>query len=178
LDSRDGSSDFAHRHGDEFMPPSAEMMSDNARSWALLVTDGTVIEFAPELYPSREEAHLEARRWAWVLSAGTDIEVLRPFQDRLEVGIHDVRVVEVEQPGGTSRPWIGTFWTSDGYPEPEAVVFRDRSDAEQWVLSPLDGIPPESVNRSPWHVSATFLVRGEEAYAVAHLAKVVCPSGL
>lgn len=160
------------------MPLSPHMEKSNSRTWVVIVTDGTVIEFAPELYPSHDRALREARRWAWLLSAGSDIEIVEPFEGRLEVGIRDVRIVEVERPESASEPWIGTFWTSDGYPDPEAVVLDDRPDAEQWVSSPLHGMPPESINRSPWHLAATFLVRGQEAYAVAHLAKVICPSGL
>jgi hypothetical protein len=154
------------------------MCDGDAKGWVVLVTDGTVIEFAPELYRARETARREGRRWSWLLSAGSDIEVVEVDEDRIEVGIRDVRIVQVDVPGGAREPWIGTFWSSDGYPDPEAVVLVDRQDAEQWATSPLHGLPPTSVSRSQWHVTATFVVRGEEAYAVAHLAKVVCPSEL
>ena len=144
------------------------------RSWVILVTDGTAIEFAPELYASHEHATDEAHRWAWLLSADGAAEIHEPFDGRIRVGIRDIRVVEVVGGSRAVDPWVGTYWTSDGYPDPEAVLLFGRADAEAWATSPIDGLAPTSVETSPWHIAATFLSRGEEAYAVAHLAKEVC----
>ena len=148
-----------------------------AARWVILVTDGTVIEFAPELYQSRELAEREARRWAWHVSAGGQIEIRERFAGRFEVGIRDVRLVEVDFPEDfpLAEPWIGTYWTRDGYPDPEAIVLAGRDGAEAWASSPLfDETEAQRVETTEWHVAATFLIRGEEAYAVASVAKAVC----
>ena len=148
-----------------------------AARWVILITDGTVIEFVPEMYQSRDLAEREARRWAWHVSAGGQIEIRERFAGRLEIGIRDVRLVEVEMPDDFPdvEPWIGTYWTRDGYPDPEAIVLAGREEAEVWASSPLPGpIEAQRVETTEWHVAATFMIRGEEAYAVASLAKSVC----
>ena len=144
-----------------------------AVGWVVLVTDGTVIEFAPELYESRLHAESEAQRWAWLVSAGGQIDIRAPFPGRFEVGIRDVRIVEVDVPeGADADPWIGTYWTRDGYPDPEAIVLAGRDDAEAWVSSPVGSrIDAQTVETNEWQVAATFLIRGQEAYAVASRAK-------
>jgi hypothetical protein len=147
-----------------------------AARWVILITDGTLIEFAPELYQSLDLAEREAKRWAWHLSAGGQIEIRERFAGRLEIGIRDVRRVEVEMPDDFPRvePWIGTYWTRDGYPDPEAIVLAGREEAELWASSPFPGpMEAERVDTTEWHVAATFMIRGEEAYAVASLAKSV-----
>jgi hypothetical protein len=147
------------------------------RLWAVLVTDGTVIEYAPELYASERLAYREAERWAWVLSASGSFDVERPFEGRLRAGFRDIRVVEVthssREPG--VEYWLGTFWTSDGYPDPEAEILFGRNRAREWCVAPLpNGVRPHHVDEDEWHVAATFRSRGEDAHAVAHLAKLVC----
>src|SRR5262245_5717311 len=138
---------------------------DADRLWVVLVTDGTVIEFAPEIYSSREQALDEGHRWGWMLSADGSVEIVEPFEGRLQVGIRDVRIVEVERPPHTDADlWVGCFWTTDGYPDPEAVVLTGQDEAGAWVKSPVRGHGPTAESSTPWHVAATFLIRGEEAY--------------
>ena len=54
---------------------------------------------------------------------GSPIEEIA--DDRWLVGDRDVRVVLVEGEG----TWVGTFWTWDGYPDPEATLLLSRSEA-------------------------------------------------
>jgi hypothetical protein len=136
-------------------------------SWILLITDGVVIEYAPEAYPSREAAHDEARRWAWILSGMGWLPIEQPFPDRWSVGDRDVRMVEAEGQG----EWVGTFWTWDGYPDPEALLLAGLNEARSWVSAPLQGLEPSRVEENEWSVVATFEQKGEEAYAVAHRLK-------
>jgi hypothetical protein len=90
--------------------------------------------------------------------------------DRWTVGDRDVRLVRVDGEGG----WVGTFWTWDGYPDPEATLLQDRKNAKAWVTAPIhDVLNPIAVEESDWMIVATFDRGGEEAYAVAHLLKLV-----
>lgn len=143
--------------------------------WAVLVTDGTVIEFPPELYVSRERAVSEARRWAWLLSARGQTDVRVPFDGRWEAGFRDIRLVPIPGSGTGSRDtWVGTFWARDGYPDPEAVLLDGRAAAVEWCLSPLHRIAsPVDVAETEWSIAATFNARGEDEYAVANLAKTI-----
>ena len=36
--------------------------------WVVLVTDGTVVSYPPEIYHSSSRASMEAERWAWLSS--------------------------------------------------------------------------------------------------------------
>jgi hypothetical protein len=136
-------------------------------SWIVLVTDGTVIEYPPEAYDSGDLAREEARRWAWILS-GMGWLPVEEEGNRWSVGGRDVRLVLVEGQGS----WVGTFWTWDGYPDPEATLLGDRAQAREWVVSPVHGVlEPVSIEENDWMVVATFDRRGEEAYAVAHRVK-------
>ncbi|MDP9330013.1 MAG: hypothetical protein M3P11_05160 [Actinomycetota bacterium] len=143
-------------------------------AWVLFVTDGTVIAYPPELYRNREKASLEAERWAWFLSGEGVLHIERPFEGRLIVGERDVRLIQVDWSAPSGAPWIGTYWTRDGYPDPEAVVLLGESEARGWVReTPQNGSRPSQLFRTPWFEAAVFPVRGEEEYAVAHLAKVI-----
>lgn len=137
-------------------------------TWILLITDGVVIEYAPEAYPSREAAEDEARRWAWILSGMGWLPIEQPFDDRWTVGDRDLRLVEVAGDGD----WVGTFWTWDGNPDPEAVLFAGLDEARSWVSAPLHGhLEPSRIEENEWSLVATFERGGEEAYAVAHRLK-------
>ena len=61
----------------------------------MLITDGTIVEFPPEVYSSRVRARLEAERWAWVLLGGGWVDVLIFFSDRWQIGDRDVWLVIV-----------------------------------------------------------------------------------
>jgi hypothetical protein len=146
----------------------------NNRAWVVLVTDGTVIAYPPEIYRSRSRAVLESERWAWVLAGEGVLEIERPFDDRWSVADRDVRLIEVGTGGSLETPWIGTYWTRDGAPDPEAVVLADEVDARAWVReSPRPGFGEPRTFDNEWFSVAVYVVRGEEEYAVAHLAKVV-----
>lgn len=141
-------------------------------TWIVLVTDGTVIEYPPEAYESEELARDEARRWGWIVSGMGWLPVTEQ-SDRWSVGDRDVRLVRAEGEGS----WVGTFWTWDGYPDPEAALLRDRRSAREWAVAPLFGsLEPMSVEENDWMVVATYERKGEEAYAVAHrLRRLAAP---
>lgn len=143
--------------------------------WVLLVTGGTVVEYPPEVYADLSRATTEAERWAWVLSGAGWLEIERPFPDRWRVGEREVRLVSLTSDGWGREPlWVGVFWDRDGTPDPEAVLFEGREEARAWVLQPPAGIDkPIETEDLEWFASATYVRRGEEEYAVAHLAKVV-----
>ncbi len=147
------------------------------RCWILLVTHGTIVEYPPEIYRSRTSAVREARRWSEVLSGYGQISIEHPFEGRWEIGDRDVRLV----PSGDDRtggrpfepPWIGVHWTIDGYPDPEALMLKDRTAARRWVLQPTDSLGPRDVEEGEWTISASFGSAADESYSVAHLAKIV-----
>jgi hypothetical protein len=137
-------------------------------TWVILVTDGTVIEYAPEAYETAEQARDEARRWAWILSGMGWLPIEEPANDRWVVGDRDVRLVQADGEGD----WVGTFWTWDGYPDPEARLLGDRTAARAWATAPLhEVLAPVAVEENDWMIVATFDRNGEEAYAVAHRLK-------
>jgi hypothetical protein len=139
-------------------------------TWVILVTDGTVIEYPPEAYASAEAARSEAQRWAWIISGMGWLPIEESAEDRWTVGDRDVRLVRAEGEG----EWVGTFWTWDGFPDPEATLLRDRTAARAWVTAPLhDVLAPVAVEENEWMIVATFDRKEEEAYAVAHLLKPV-----
>jgi hypothetical protein len=146
----------------------------DTRMWVVLVTDGAVVSYPPEIYRSLSRAVLEAERWAW-LSAGEGlVEVDRPFDDRWTVGERDIRLVETDPREAIVTPWVGPYWTRDGAPDPEAVILDGEIDARKWVREPTRGSLEEPrIFDTPWSSAAVYVVRGEEEYAVAHLAKVV-----
>jgi hypothetical protein len=144
--------------------------------WVVMVTDGTMVAFPPETYESRAVAVSEAGRWKETLSAqgGPPEESLNgpPWQ----VGDFTIRLVAASvYPFDTiDSPWVGAYWTADGYPDPEVELFPDRSAALAWVLDPPQGFEPAvETEESEWSVVCTYLDRGEETYAVAHRAKHV-----
>lgn len=148
---------------------------EGTREWVVLVTDGTVIDYPPEVYHSRERALLEAERWAWLLSGEGTLDIERPFEGRWQVRDRDIRLVEVERHGGLAGlPWIGTYWTRSGPPDPEALLLDGETDARAWVRQPpTPGLDAPQTFDTPWFTVAIYVVHGEEEYAVAHLAKVV-----
>jgi hypothetical protein len=115
---------------------------------------------------------LEAERWAEAL-VPEHADVQQPFEGRWNAGDFDVRLVEIDWMP-VEQPWIGTFWDRSGTPDPEALLLDGRGDAVSWVSEP---IAPEAqsptVVEQPWQVSGSTLVRGEEVYAVAQLAKII-----
>jgi hypothetical protein len=151
------------------------MESGEVNAWVLLITDGTVIEYPPELYRSYQRASFEAERWAWVLSGAGWREIERPFGGRWSIGDKDVRLVPVDTEAPSANEfWVGTFWTRDGAPNPEAIVLANREEAEDWVTAPPEGaassVPETSL---PWLLSVTHRRGEHEECSVAHRAKVV-----
>ena len=144
------------------------------KAWVVLVTDGTTLESAPEVYVDSDLAKTFSHNWAWYLSARGEFRVDQPFEDRLRIGHWDVRVVEAALPTNPRELWVGTHWTEDGYPDPEGVIFGDRDSAVNWAAAPLAGVLPTKVQQSQWHVAAEFARRSDEvAYSVAYVAKAV-----
>ena len=137
-------------------------------TWVILITDGTVIEHVPEGYETAQQAQDEADRWAWILSGMGWLPIEKPVDDRWEVGDRDVRLVRAEGEGD----WVGTFWTWDGYPDPEATLLEGRAEARSWATASLDdAFEPAAIEENDWMIAATFERGGEEAYAVAHRLK-------
>src|SRR3990170_5670116 len=64
----------------------------NRQRWVLLVTEGLMVAYPPELYAERAVAERECERWAWLLAAKLQTAVERPFEGRWEIGEHWVRL--------------------------------------------------------------------------------------
>lgn len=141
--------------------------------WVLLVTDGLVIAYAPEVYLDERVAEREGERWAWILAGRHGDEIERPFEGRWHIGDRWVHLVPVQLLEDSSETWVATYWTQDGYPDPEAELFTSRETAREWVMTPAEGRTPSEIQETPWFLAATYRIRGDEEYAVAHLAKVV-----
>lgn len=141
--------------------------------WVVLVTEGLSVAFPPEVYVDEPTAEREAERWAWALSCGGRCPVEKPFPGRWQVGGMWIRLVPTRRPPEARELWVGTHWTMDGYPEPEALLLPSSSEARRWATTPPAGAAPLRVRETPWAVVATFGVRGGEADSEAHLAKVV-----
>ncbi len=129
--------------------------------------------YPAEVYSDERVAEREAERWAWVLSNGRQVSVDRPFPGRWEVGGTWVRLVEADIYAVSPEIWVGTHWTRDGYPEPEAALFADRAEARTWATTPPAQSVLSRVHSTPWLVAATFTVRGDEEDSIVQLAKVV-----
>lgn len=139
--------------------------------WVVLVTEGLSVTFPPEVYTDTATAEREAERWAVALAKG--VRIRRPFPHRWELGEIWVRLVPARKPAVQGELWVGTHWTPDGYPEPEAVVFAEHVEARRWATSPPSGGKLVLLHESPWAVTASFAVRGGQADTEVHLAKVV-----
>jgi hypothetical protein len=150
-------------------------MSGATNAFVVMVTDGTVLEYAPEIYRSPERASLEAERWAWILAGGGWLEITTPFEGRWNVGDRDVRMVPTTwRDRARSRPWVCTFWTEDGYPDPEALILAGRHEARTWALEAPQGYAGATeVLEEEWMIAATYSHGEDEAVAAAHLAKVI-----
>jgi hypothetical protein len=141
--------------------------------WVLVVTDGLTIEFPPELYRDRDAARSEAERWARVLSRRSRTPIERPFEDRWQVGDEWIRLTHTLLPEEGPEIWVLTYWTRDGYPEPEAELIADAAEARAWVLEARAGAVLVESHDTPWSAAARFRVRGGEEEAEAHRSKVV-----
>ena len=141
--------------------------------WVLLVTDGLTIEFPPELYREHDDAAREAERWARVLSARSGVRIERPFQDRWQVGDEWIRLTPSFLSEDGHEIWVGTYWTRDGSPEPEAELFADGNEARSWVREPAAGAALVESHETAWSATASYRVRGGEEEAEAHRAKIV-----
>lgn len=145
--------------------PAAE--AEPHRAWVLLVTDGTILEFPPELYVDLSLATREAMRWAEILAMGNRRLIRRPFEGRWEVGPRDIRLVpaQLAQSLAGREPWVGTHWTRDGYPDPEAVLLPGRIEAKAWAESPYRGEVPVEVHDHGHELVAVFGVGDREEYS-------------
>ena len=141
--------------------------------WVLVVTDGLTIEFPPELYRDHDAAHSEGERWARALSRRSRSPIERPFEDRWQVGDEWIRLTHSFLPEEGSEIWAITYWTRDGYPEPEAELITDAAEARAWVLEARAGAVLLESHDTPWSATAGFQVRGGEEEAEAHRCKVV-----
>ena len=154
-------------------------MTDLIDAWVVLVTDGTLLEVAPEVFLDRDLAQLSAENWAWFLSFAGEFDVEQPFEGRFQVGHRDVRLAKAVFPSMESDElWVGTHWTEDGYPDPEATILPGPEAARAWAIARLAATAPDEVHASRWHVAATFRRGGEEAYSVAYAAKFVARAPL
>ena len=141
--------------------------------WVLVVADGLTIEFPPELYRDHDAARGEAERWARVLSRRSRSPIERPFEDRWHVGDEWIRLTHTFLPEEGPEIWVITYWTRDGYPEPEAELIADAAEARAWVLEARAGAVLVESHDTPWSAAARFRVRGGEEEAEAHRSKIV-----
>ena len=75
------------------------------------------------------------------------------------MGDRDVRLVHADGEGD----WVGTFWTWDGYPDPEVTLLVGRTEACSWVTAPVHGaFKPLTVEENDWMIVATFERRGRK----------------
>ena len=144
--------------------------------WVLLVTDGLTIEFPPELYREHDDAAREAERWARVLSTRSGARFERPFQDRWQVGDEWIRLTPSFLAEDGLEIWVGTYWTRDGSPEPEAELFADGNEARSWVRGPAAGADLAESHDTAWSAAARYRVRGGEEEAEVHRAKILTPA--
>jgi hypothetical protein len=146
--------------------------------WVLIITDGTVVEFPIEIYTSHSAGVREAERWAWTLAGQGEIQIDRPFTDRWTVGVRDVRLVgsEAGRFSIDEEWWVGTHWTADGYPDPEAHLLNGRSAATAWVLQEPSSQRLNSSEEREWSIAATFGQGDDESISIASLAKVIVGS--
>ena len=143
--------------------------------WALIITDGTVVEFPVEVYIDGDRAQRESERWASALSDIVRQPIERPFEGRWEVGGLDLRLVKcsVDSFNQDDEWWVGTHCTADGHPEPEALLLPGRAAARDWVLVQPGDLPLMSFDDGREAISAAYGVGDLESFSVAHLAKVV-----
>jgi hypothetical protein len=140
----------------------------------VLVTDGFTVAYPPEVYVEEDAAESEAERWAWLLARDMRRGIERPFEGRWEIGDYWVRMLRVELVDDeTGELWIGTHWTRDGFPDPEAEMFAEEAEARTWVMTPGSARVRTGSHETPWSVGAVHMFRGEEEYSEAHRAKVV-----
>jgi hypothetical protein len=141
-------------------------------AYVVMVTSGTIIEYPPEIYRSLSVASDEAERWASLLGARSRRQVKRPFEGRWETGDFDVRLVTTDVTGldPTREWWVGTHWSADGSPEPEALLLSGKVAAREWVeLEP--GRSVNELHETRWTISASFGPEDDEI-SVAHVAKI------
>ena len=149
-------------------------MSQPVSAWVVLVTDGLALEVAPEVFLDEGLAKGSAENWAWFLSSGGEFRIERPFEGRHRIGHRDVRLVQTQLPETwADELWVGTHWTEDGYPDPEATLLAGSAAARAWVTAPLAGKIPDEARASRWHFAATFRYGDEEAHSVAYAGKFV-----
>lgn len=141
----------------------------------VLITDGTFVAYAPEVYLCEERARIEAERWAWNLAVAASQRIVVPFDGRWQVGDRDVRLVSQPwTPVADAQPWVGTYWTEDGYPDPEAILLWGYEDARTWVLEPPHGMTgPAELVEERWVLAALYPRDDQESCAVVHLAKLI-----
>lgn len=163
---------------DRSTSPALDRVRSDGEWWVLTVTDGLSTEFPPELYRDHDLAHSEAERWARVLSRRSHSSIERPFEDRWHVGDEWIRLSHAFLPEEGHEIWVLTYWTRDGYPEPEAGLTHDAVEARAWVLEARVGATLLESHDTPWSALARFQVRGGEEEAETHRAKFVCrPAG-
>ena len=141
-----------------------------------MVTDGTVLAFPPEIYESLDVAISETERWKQTLTEMSGGRVEARDGPPWQVGDFTVRLVEqsAHSRGSFASAWVGTYWTADGYPDPEAELLPNRAAALAWVQEPPVGFERAvDTEQSEWSVVSTYLDRGEETYAVAHRANMI-----
>jgi hypothetical protein len=157
-----------------FVPAATqEPVRAGSEWWVLVVTDGLTIEFPPELYRDHDAARSEAERWARVLSRRSRSAIDRTFEDRWQIGDEWIRLTHASQLVEGDVVWVLTYWTRDGYPEPEAELITDAAEARAWVLEARVGAALLESHDTPWSAGARFRVRGGEEEAEAHQAKIV-----
>jgi hypothetical protein len=133
--------------------------------WALVISDGSTIDFPPELYCDPRAARREAYRWAITLTLGS-VPVVRRSDEVLSVGIRDVMVRPVHRDAGSPRPWILAFAAG---PISGGAHIQVASRAESiWMVSQWAQRHATQVERRHLTVRA----ESNGAWADAQLAKI------
>lgn len=138
--------------------------------WAVLVFDGTGVEFPPELHSIRASAKDAAERWALILSSNGEIPVRRRGEFQWMAGFRQIIMARVAQGSRLPpQPWIGLTWEEGTYPRPSVELLDGVRGAAAWVGS-MSG--PTDLAISRWDVAACRCGRATRR-AAASRARVI-----
>lgn len=100
--------------------------------WALVVFDGSRVEFPPELHYRTGCATARCAGWIRTLSAGRDSVVRQHGVSEWIVGFRQVLVTPVRRPR-RSQCWIGATWEEGRYLAEPVSLMTNLSEVASWV---------------------------------------------